>query len=447
MTGWVFLLTKSLLGLTISRVVAEYAYPGNHIVGGWRNKFVRGVMGRTAAGEKNNPTGRIRLVIAAAVVLGAFLLVAIASYLFSPGVSVVTGTVNYDRQFILPDKAELVISIREITDNRAPGPVIAEQILTSFKEPPVEFAIEYKESDIDDSKIYGLAASIRDGNGQLLLAPSTNHKVITFNNLNSLEIDLAAVQRGRPLSGKGAAGLVNKDAIGSEANQVAGMVDYGRQTDLPLGAELIIQLREVGEHNNSQGVIIAEKTIVNPNQSPIGYKLNYNENDLAGGKVYTLTGQIYDADGELLMTNKRPQITVGLGYLNEISDLTLLDAATHHHSEPDTGLSAVVEGLIAYSSPAALPANARLIIQIREMPSQDSSGELIAEEIIDNPGSSPVNFRISYSTADIAAERLYGISAAIYNPAGQLLLINDMTYVISVDSNPQRIDLRLAEVE
>lgn len=105
-----------------------------------------------------------------------------------------------------------------------------------------------------------------------------------------------------------------------------------------------------------------------------------------------------------------------------------------------------VSGNIIYDNAEALPEGSRLVIQIRDVSYQDTASRLIAEQIIENPGASPVGFNFSYDRDEISDKAIYSLSASIVDSSGELLFISDTAYNVITQDNPRRVDISLVGV-
>ena len=366
----------------------------------------------------------------AGVLLAAVLAGGLVYYFLSPGESAnpaVSGSVSYDDQFELPQDAKLVIQLRDVTESGKAGELVAEEIIADLGRPPVAFRLGYDLGLIDADRVYGLSASVRDAQDEPLLTSDDIYRVITGGYPLEVAMELTAVRRLAP------DGSVATPPTG----RLEGSVDYDDDVSLPEGSELVVRLQRSG------GELIAEQVIANPGRPPFSYELTYDVNELAEETSYTVTGRISGPDGETILANRHPQITVGRDYLHQISDLVLLPAESGHDAiaaEPD----AAIEVAIAYASSSGLPRDSVLIVQLRDV--TDGAAESVIEQRVENPGSSPVRFRIDYFAADFSQTRLYSVSATIYDAEGRLLFINDTERELVVRGLPPRIDMRLLEV-
>ncbi|MYC44610.1 MAG: hypothetical protein F4X49_03525 [Acidimicrobiia bacterium] len=119
--------------------------------------------------------------------------------------------------------------------------------------------------------------------------------------------------------------------------------------------------------------------------------------------------------------------------------------------EPDTPASprgdAEVRGTVTYRERIALTPGATLTVQIRDTSYADAASELIAEQVIPNPGQVPIRFEVAYESARIDPRNTYSVSARITEADGRLAFINDTAYDVITRDNPSRVDMVLVMVE
>ena len=106
-----------------------------------------------------------------------------------------------------------------------------------------------------------------------------------------------------------------------------------------------------------------------------------------------------------------------------------------------------VSGTVTYSERIALTPDARLIVQIRDTSYADAAAELVAEQVITDPGQVPISFKVDYDPDDIDSRNTYSVSARIEESGGRLAFINDTAYDVITRGNPKRVDMVLVLVE
>ena len=111
----------------------------------------------------------------------------------------------------------------------------------------------------------------------------------------------------------------------------------------------------------------------------------------------------------------------------------------------DSGNS--VTGSVAYRERIALSPGARLEVQLRDVSYQDAAAPLIAEQIIQNPGQVPIEFKIEYDPDDIESRNTYSVQATIYESDGRMAFTNDTAYDVITRGNPDKVDMLLVMVQ
>jgi len=106
-----------------------------------------------------------------------------------------------------------------------------------------------------------------------------------------------------------------------------------------------------------------------------------------------------------------------------------------------------VSGTVTYRERIELTPGARLIVQIRDTSYADAAAELIAEQVISDPGQVPISFKVPYDADDIDSGNVYSVSARIEESDGRLAFINDTAYDVITRGSPKRVDMVLVLVE
>ena len=112
---------------------------------------------------------------------------------------------------------------------------------------------------------------------------------------------------------------------------------------------------------------------------------------------------------------------------------------------PDANAS--VTGTVTYRERIALTPGAVVTVQLRDTSLMDVASELIAEQVITNPGQVPISFEVHYNKDDINLRNTYSIQARITESDGRLAFINDTAYDVITRGNPTRVDMVLVIVQ
>ena len=149
--------------------------------------------------------------------------------------------------------------------------------------------------------------------------------------------------------------------------------------------------------------------------------------------------------------NAKTRTTSPRGVAVALAALALLIAANcSGTAEPAPGSAqgdAEVRGSVTYRESIELTPGATLIVQLRDTSLMDVASELIAEQVIPNPGQVPINFEIRYESAAIDPRNTYSIQARITEADGRLAFINDTAYDVITRGNPTSVDMVLVLVE
>ena len=111
------------------------------------------------------------------------------------------------------------------------------------------------------------------------------------------------------------------------------------------------------------------------------------------------------------------------------------------------GSSSSVSGTVTYRERIALTPDATLIVQIRDTSYADASAELIAEQVISDPGQVPIKFKVPYDPDDVDSGNTYSVSARIEESDGRLAFINDTAHDVITGGHPEWVDMVLVLVE
>ncbi len=172
---------------------------------------------------------------------------------------------------------------------------------------------------------------------------------------------------------------------------------------------------------------------------------------LAVGAVFALLVATGCGSG----SNEEPVTVVGaqtdptataISTVPEISEPTTTAAAVATPTA-DPEVNASVTGTVTYRERIALTPGAVVTVQLRDTSLMDVASELIAEQVITNPGQVPIAFEVPYNSDDINPRNTYSIQVRITESDGRLAFINDTAYDVITRGNPTRIDMVLVIVQ
>ena len=125
--------------------------------------------------------------------------------------------------------------------------------------------------------------------------------------------------------------------------------------------------------------------------------------------------------------------------------LALVSAASAGGNDPQYDeATAMVSGTVSYRERIALPANALVVVQLRDVSLMDVAAKLISEQIIEPQHSVPIPFSLAYDPGKIDERMTYAIYATIRS-GGRILFVTDRSYQVLTRGHPQRIDLILVQ--
>ena len=104
-----------------------------------------------------------------------------------------------------------------------------------------------------------------------------------------------------------------------------------------------------------------------------------------------------------------------------------------------------VTGTLAYREKIAMPADAVVIVQLLDTSKLDVPAEEISTQLIEDPGSVPVPYKVSFDPAEIVDNHAYSVRATIES-GDDLLWTTDTSYPVITNGNPLTADLLLIKV-
>ena len=355
------------------------------------------------------------------------------------GTSTLEGVINYDSNTPLPEGAVMTVQLREVSDQGTPGDLIAEQIIPNPAPFSVSFQLDYVTAGINESSSYVIQAEI-SLDGVLMFARDTLPET-SLNKFRDAEIVLAPVQQPEPDTRPPVAREPERE---SSAAIITGTIRYDDQLELPAGSSMIISLQKINPEPFESYIPITEQTVINPGQSPVSFEVDPGE-ELDGNARYFVLIRVYGPEGQTILSNNFPDRAYGSGELSELS-INLSTINPPENSEAAARLTGTVTGQSTYSSNSDLPAGAKLIAQIRDVSLADAPSDLIAEQLIVDPGKSPVKFEIKYDRNKIEDRRDYAVSIKIVGPDDKLLFITDTVYEVITRGNPNNVRIPLVQV-
>jgi putative lipoprotein len=109
---------------------------------------------------------------------------------------------------------------------------------------------------------------------------------------------------------------------------------------------------------------------------------------------------------------------------------------------------ASITGTVTYRQRIALPDDAVITVQLRDVSKADVAATVLGEQIIKTEGKQvPIPYQVSYDESEIDDRFSYSMSARIEDGSGRLLFISDThTPVITRDSPTEDVEILVVPV-
>ena len=104
----------------------------------------------------------------------------------------------------------------------------------------------------------------------------------------------------------------------------------------------------------------------------------------------------------------------------------------------------MVTGTVSYRERIALPPDAVVLVQLRDVSLMDVAAKLISEQIIKPEHSVPIPFSLPYVAQDIDERMSYSVFATIRS-GDRLLFVSDRSYPVLTRGHSNRVDLILIQ--
>ena len=102
----------------------------------------------------------------------------------------------------------------------------------------------------------------------------------------------------------------------------------------------------------------------------------------------------------------------------------------------------MITGTISYRERIALPADAVVLVQLRDVSLMDVAAKLISEQTIKPEHSVPIPFALPYDAKDIDERLTYSVFASIRS-GDRLLFVTDRSYQVLTRGQSDHIELIL----
>ena len=104
----------------------------------------------------------------------------------------------------------------------------------------------------------------------------------------------------------------------------------------------------------------------------------------------------------------------------------------------------MVTGTVSYRERIALPPDAVVLVQLRDVSLMDVAAKLISEQIIKPEHSVPIPFSLPYAAQDIDERMTYSVFATIRS-GDRLLFVSDRSYQVLTRGDSDHVDLILVQ--
>jgi putative lipoprotein len=104
-----------------------------------------------------------------------------------------------------------------------------------------------------------------------------------------------------------------------------------------------------------------------------------------------------------------------------------------------------LSGTVTYYEPFTLSPDVTLTVELADVSRQDVPAKVLAEQIISNPGRSPIPFELSYDPDAIVPNHSYAVQARI-EWEGKLRFINDTRHCAITRGCPKTVNVVVVPV-
>lgn len=115
----------------------------------------------------------------------------------------VRGTITYRERIALTPDAVVTVQLRDTSYADAAAVLIAEQVIGSPGQVPIDFDLRYVSDEIDDRNVYSVWAVITEGDGRMAFTNDTAYDVITRGNPRRVDMTLVMVEPPPELAPEG----------------------------------------------------------------------------------------------------------------------------------------------------------------------------------------------------------------------------------------------------
>ena len=106
---------------------------------------------------------------------------------------------------------------------------------------------------------------------------------------------------------------------------------------------------------------------------------------------------------------------------------------------------ATLSGTVTFLEPITLSPDTVVTVRLADVSRQDAPAKLLAEQVISNPGASPIPFELSYDPDAIVPSHSYAVQARI-EWEGKLLFLNERHHCVITRGCPSTLEVAVVPV-
>ena len=144
---------------------------------------------------------------------------------------------------------------------------------------------------------------------------------------------------------------------------VEGSVTYRERLALTPGARLVVELRDVSLAD-AAAPLIASRTITNPGQVPIDFRLEYDSADINPRNTYSVRATIFESDGRMAFTNDTAYEVITRGNSDRVDMRLVIVQPPPGTSGEGTDLPPWVEAPVQVISANLIPNEPELLVRV-----------------------------------------------------------------------------------
>ncbi len=208
------------------------------------------------------------------------------------GFGTVSGTVSYVQRIALPEGAEILVELADVSRADAPSKVIASQlILANGRQVPIPYNLSYDTASVREGGTYTVSAKIYvDG-----VLRWTSMAAYPVGNNGEFTADIDVEQVALPTE---ATEAPETATFGT----VTGTITYPQRIALPDNAVVSIELQDTSRADAPAFVLASQQFVTRGRQVPLSFALNYDTSSIAVNGRYAVRATIR-VDDELVWTS------------------------------------------------------------------------------------------------------------------------------------------------